>query len=941
MGFSLVLEQFVDAKKHRDPVRMQKALQLLKERAHHLHDACVGNGQFHVLYAGSNPTPVSVFGLSTSTPLRWVSVPLSLSDKVHTLVQGDASIILGHAASGCAVVALSGGHGSVDILSLDRSSPKVSLLHLCRLARPLGYSVGRVSMCGPRVLLSDASGTHVTSVNVRTGSAMGCGIRGRAHMPCSVGTVCIADHNLHVAVRDGTSVCVAHTVYLCCVRDDALMWVVRGAQRTTLSTTPLSPLLSTPQLPAATESHAVIHPTPHRWVHREKGKSPYTLLCHTSSGCIGVSIGVDLSLVGLGVYDPSRGWEQLVEVPTGVAVLPHVSGVPLYLDHCVYASVLGRLVRVDLGARSASAICLSLSAQPRVAADMSSLILQTPSGIRRYPLNRDMRVGALTVERVSEGSVAGVLVGDAVVKGVAGAESVYYRVDRGVWTPMDVVTSSKTRHSRVQVTSLRDLVTLLESGVAESLDVSGTEETCLHLDTALSNRCLTDCTFMHCSIKSATRASFTGCSFEGCTMVNAGLSQMSLSASSLTECDLSGSDLSKATLTDVRCKGGRLQGCSFKGTSLASVDFGGIALSGCDFTLSTFTSVSVDGCDMSEVTLNGSDLSGCRGLTVDTLHSAVSIRGAILSGRDLSGWNLSGLDLTGVVMTGTNLTACDLSGTTGMTATQLHAAASLTKVSLSGMQMGGWDLSGLCLSGADLSGCGIVGANLRDTDLTGVSLCGATGFSAKQMRDAKSVSGVMGLEKCNLTGADLSAIDLSGLNLTGANLSDTALKGTNITGTTLTGAILVNAPLCETIGLSWKHIRNAGCLKGANLAKRCLTAQDMSGLDLSGVCLDGCNLKGTNFTGSILKDVSLVGVSHLNPKQLRSAKDVIGLNMSGLNMAYWDMYGLDLSRSNLSNCDLSGATLTGTVLTGADLSHSTLRLIIGLTERQLRDATSL
>jgi Pentapeptide repeats (8 copies) len=122
----------------------------------------------------------------------------------------------------------------------------------------------------------------------------------------------------------------------------------------------------------------------------------------------------------------------------------------------------------------------------------------------------------------------------------------------------------------------------------------------------------------------------------------------------------------------------------------------------------------LSGADLSDTDLSAADLS-------DTDLSAADLSGADLSGADLSNANLTRAHLSEAHLSGANLIDANLSG------------ASLSGADLSNADLHYADLSNI----ADLSGANLSGADLSGADLSGADLSGVTGWTEKQLTEAK------------------------------------------------------------------------------------------------------------------------------------------------------------------------------------------------------------
>ena len=198
----------------------------------------------------------------------------------------------------------------------------------------------------------------------------------------------------------------------------------------------------------------------------------------------------------------------------------------------------------------------------------------------------------------------------------------------------------------------------------------------------------------------------------------------------------------------------------------------------------------------------------------------------------------------------------------------------------------------------------------------------------------------LGVEKLDLSDAQLPRAELSGFELAGTNL-----HGANLSDANLIKANLANANLR-------KANLHGGNFHGANLSDADLSGADLHGADLRETNLRRADLRETNLRGADLRGMDLrernLSEVRLSETDLHGA-DLHGADLSGADLSGADLSGADLSGADLSGADLGGADLGGADLHGADfreggnsrgeLLQVDLRRVKNLTCEQLRAAT--
>jgi len=194
---------------------------------------------------------------------------------------------------------------------------------------------------------------------------------------------------------------------------------------------------------------------------------------------------------------------------------------------------------------------------------------------------------------------------------------------------------------------------------------------------------------------------------------------------------------------------------------------------------------------------------------------------------------------------------------------------------------------------ADLSRADLVGALLGGEDLTSADIRGSS-LNRAHLRGA------------NLNGARLSGSDLSGADLTGAILSAADLRGAE-----LDGAILADAAL-DGARMNGMDLTTTD-LAGANMHNANLSGAKLEGMDLSSVNLYGADLSEANFKAASMPGLNL------------SASDMQQVNLGGANLVGGDMSGANLTKAKLKGAALSAAKFVDARLNNANLSDSDLQ----------------
>lgn len=183
-----------------------------------------------------------------------------------------------------------------------------------------------------------------------------------------------------------------------------------------------------------------------------------------------------------------------------------------------------------------------------------------------------------------------------------------------------------------------------------------------------------------------------------------------------------------------------------------------------------------------------------------------------------------------------------------------------------------------------------------------------------------------GLQKADLTNAEMSGANLMWASLDGANLSGADLRGADLSGTHLKEANLSGADMRKA-NLSKADLRHAD-LERANLF-----GADLNGANLTGANLFGANLAGANLYSARLNYVDLTA-TQLVRIDLNGTDSgvpyvhVVDLGLTDPSEGYLAtarIYRASLSGADLSNANLSGVDMSGIDLTDANLSEAVLR----------------
>ena len=225
------------------------------------------------------------------------------------------------------------------------------------------------------------------------------------------------------------------------------------------------------------------------------------------------------------------------------------------------------------------------------------------------------------------------------------------------------------------------------------------------------------------------------------------------------------------------------------------------------------------------------------------------------------------------------------------------------------------------LSGADLRATRLISANLREADLSHADLRAASLFDAN-------------LREADLSHADLRAAGLVDANLREADLSHADLSKALLSGADLREADLSHADLSEAdlpfTDLRGTHLSGAN-ISDANLYRADLRGANLNGADLRGANLNGADLRGASLHRALLPDQEdladavfgdlpiMDDVTKTEPAEL--VHDT-GTHEADLRSA--DLRGASIPGARLIGVNLAGADLRGTLLSGANISGANL-----------------
>ncbi|GIQ79436.1 hypothetical protein KIPB_000081 [Kipferlia bialata] len=741
---------------------------------------------------------------ASSTP-HWVEAPLTITEDARDSIAHYHTELptLGYNETGAALAYVAKGQR---ILRYDTPSHTLSLE--MTVPDTVTHKVSQISGLDTSYLLSCHSkeGTCVSVVNRDTLSVEHLPIEGDRVTLSTAGCV-FADcervnhpsfrhyHTgapLHIAVDYGTCMSISPWVSTFAVRGGDVWWTRPGV----ICRTPLSQFRQTPQLASHTDSGEQSSQALIEWdVDVKEDQVPFTptLKCQTSNSTMYVALAHDLSVAGMAEHCPGMGWRVIVAKDTGVRTLPYVGQSISSVRTHAYACVQGQLVSIDLVHGTAEPKYVSLKTHPALSDDRSCLLLDTPTGVREYPLPACDTITSGRVEYGCRGLAAGTFAGTVCMDGVVTdmSRSNLYRVNSGVSRPI-VAAQPETAESEIPRKAIAfdkdQLELVLSQGVAIGLDVSGGSDLCFDVESLFKGRVLSDCTFSHCSITSLAGANLTGCTFTSCTIEN--LDGASMRRCTLQGCTLSGASCISATLADVSLVECRMQESVWTECRLSGVTALATPMISCDLTGASMSRVDLSGCDLTGGNLRQSKWSGC------------SLSGAVLPGCDMSTVTLQDVDLSGADVATCTLPPCFRRGWN-------DNVASFKGVDLSGTSLG--DVKGF------------TGGHIKAaTRISGVDFQGVT-FSIDFRKDQATPA----FRGRDLTGCNFSGCSMQSCSLSGCTLSNAVFTGTDLTGSILTGATVSDATFTDTnltrcnfwasIGLTYEQFHSAATTQGADI----------------------------------------------------------------------------------------------------------------------------
>ncbi len=197
-----------------------------------------------------------------------------------------------------------------------------------------------------------------------------------------------------------------------------------------------------------------------------------------------------------------------------------------------------------------------------------------------------------------------------------------------------------------------------------------------------------------------TSVKFTDSTISGANFTNA-----DLTSAGFENATVNGANFTNANLTSAGFENATVNGANFTNANLASADFGGTTVSGADFTNANLTSA---------------HLYGAKGLIIEQLRSAASIKKVNLYGRDMTNWDFSNLDLTSVGFGSANVSGANFTNANLISANFNNANVSRTNFTNA-------NLRSAFFNDADLTD-----ANFEGADLTNANFLGATNFTIPQ-----------------------------------------------------------------------------------------------------------------------------------------------------------------------------------------------------------------
>jgi uncharacterized protein YjbI with pentapeptide repeats len=388
--------------------------------------------------------------------------------------------------------------------------------------------------------------------------------------------------------------------------------------------------------------------------------------------------------------------------------------------------------------------------------------------------------------------------------------------------------------------------------------------------------------------------------------------------------DLSNADFSGARLELVQFYGTTLTGADFSGASLDSVNFVPSLFDNTTLTGADFSGASLDSVGFGGVDLTGANFSNATSPGEGVAFFTSTLTKACFIGAQLPGMSMdSETTLTCADFSHTNLDFAQFPSSVKIDTTQTCRPAfrHVTMPCAFVAQWGALDLTGADLTacrtemkGLDLSGALMAQAVLDGNDLTGTTWDGAvlTGasFQGATLDNATGLAGTTAqprdLSGALFNNASLKGVDLSNAELYGANFTYANLENASLSGAFLTNNEAATPPIRDPADFTGAHLKNV----------------NLAGAKLAGVHFDNASFYGS-FNGETPKFPCVTDTSQCGSTPVTgftcSCATARGADMVRTIFSPAYLYGVDFggSTTTINGVDFSGAILVGANFTGA------------------------
>ena len=208
-------------------------------------------------------------------------------------------------------------------------------------------------------------------------------------------------------------------------------------------------------------------------------------------------------------------------------------------------------------------------------------------------------------------------------------------------------------------------------------------------------------------------------------LTGADFTHADLTLASFENATVNGADFTHADLTLADFWRANVSGANFTNANLASADFWRANVSGANFTNANLTSVRFDNATVSGANFTNADLTwvnfgNAKGLTIEQLRSAASIKNVNLYGRDMTNWDFSNLDLTSVGFWSANVSGANFTN------------ANLISANFNNANVSGTNFTNANLRSAFFNDADLTDANFEGVDLTNANFQRTTNFTIPQ-----------------------------------------------------------------------------------------------------------------------------------------------------------------------------------------------------------------